>query len=170
MLMCTLLHLWKKGRGVNLKPHMFSVPRWWSLVQISISCTFPVEWAAETKGIGRVWNWQYGNSGLVEVQIGTAVLVGVSVRVWNWQYGNSGLVGVQIGTAVLVGVSVRVWNWQYGNSGLVGVQIGTAVLVWDSVSVWNWHYGNSGLVEVQIGSALLMIVSLFRDVQGFAYS
>jgi hypothetical protein len=56
-------------------------------------------------------------------------LVRVSVSVWNWQYGNSGLVGVQIGTAVLVSVSVSVWNWQYGNSGLVGVQIGTTVWV-----------------------------------------
>jgi hypothetical protein len=40
------------------------------------------------------------------VQIGTAVLVKVSVSVWIWQYVNSGLVGVQIGTAVLVRVSV----------------------------------------------------------------
>jgi hypothetical protein len=40
------------------------------------------------------------------VQIGTAVLVSVSVSVWNRQYGNSGLVSVQIGTAVLVSFSV----------------------------------------------------------------
>jgi hypothetical protein len=54
---------------------------------------------------------QYGNSGLLAVQIGTVVLVRVSVSVWNWQYGNSGLVAVQIGTAVLVKVSVSVWIW-----------------------------------------------------------
>jgi hypothetical protein len=79
-------------------------------------------------------------------------------------------VGVQIGTAVLVRVSVSVWNWQYGNSGLVGVQIGTAVLVSVSVSVWNWQYGNSVLVGGQIGTAVLVRVSVFHDVQWIAYN
>jgi hypothetical protein len=43
-------------------------------------------------------------------QNGTAVLVSVSVSVWNLQYGNSGLVGVQIRTAVLVRVRVSICN------------------------------------------------------------
>jgi hypothetical protein len=42
---------------------------------------------------------------------------------------NTGLGGVQLGTAVLVSVSVSVWNRLYGNSGLVRVQIFTGVLV-----------------------------------------
>jgi hypothetical protein len=37
-------------------------------------------------------------------------LVIVSVRVWNRQYGNSGLVVVQIGTALLVMGNLSVWN------------------------------------------------------------
>jgi hypothetical protein len=82
----------------------------------------------------------------VGVQIGTAVLVRVSVSVWNWQYGNSGLVGVQIGTAVLVRFSVSVWNWQYGNSGLVGVQIGTAVLVKFTVQLFISTWIVNGLI------------------------
>jgi hypothetical protein len=77
---------------------------------------------------------------------------------------------VQIGTAVLVKVSVSVGIWQYVNSGLVGVQIGTAVLVKVSVSAWNWQYGNSGMVGVQIGTAVLVRVSVFRNVQLIGYS
>jgi hypothetical protein len=44
---------------------------------------------------------------LVGVQIGTAFLVSGRVSVWNWQYGNSGLVAVQIGTAVLSRVNMQ---------------------------------------------------------------